>query len=68
MIGETALALLDLQEARKIAMSKDVKIDISAIDKKIKNLQNNKTTLTKVELRYANAVEIANSIKAAPVN
>lgn len=68
VIGETALALVDLREARQIAMSKNIKVDIAAIDNKIKNLLTNKTTLNKVELRYANAVEIANSAKAAPVN
>jgi hypothetical protein len=68
VIGETALALVDLQEAHDIAVTKGLKIDLTAIEKKIKYLQTNKTTATKAELRYANAVEIANSAKAAPVN
>jgi predicted transcriptional regulator len=68
VIGETALAIVDLQEALKIAKSNDVKVDIAAIDRKIKNFQTNKSPITKAELRYANAVEIANSAKAAPVN
>jgi hypothetical protein len=68
IIGETALALADLQEAHDIAVTKGLKIDLTAIEKKIKYLQTNKTTATKAELRYANAVEVANSAKAAPVN
>jgi hypothetical protein len=68
VIGETALALADLQEAHDIAVAKGLKIDLTTIEKKIKYLQTNKITATKAELRYANAVEIANSAKAAPVN
>jgi hypothetical protein len=68
IIGEATLALTDLQEARAIAMSKGVKVDLPAIDRKIKFLQTNKTISPKVELRYANAVEVASSAKAAPVN
>lgn len=68
VIGETGLALVDLQEARTIAFAKGLTVDLTAIDKKIKYLQTNKTTAVKAGLRYANAVEIANSLKAAPVN
>jgi hypothetical protein len=68
VIGETGLALADLQEARDIAVAKGLKKELPVIEKKIKYLQTNKTTATKAELRYANAVEVANTAKAAPVN
>jgi hypothetical protein len=62
IIGETALALSDLQEAHAIAVTKGLKIDLTTIEKKIKYLQTNKTTATKAELRYANAVSHFNSV------
>jgi hypothetical protein len=68
-IGETALAMVDLQEAHDVAIAKGMLTDLTAIDKKIKYLQTSKLITTKVALRYAEAVEIANANKAtATVN
>ncbi len=68
-IGETTLAMVDLQEAHDIATTKGMLTDLTAIDKKIKYLQTNKLIAAKVALRYANAVEVANANKAtATVN
>ncbi|MES2378516.1 MAG: hypothetical protein V4553_18130 [Bacteroidota bacterium] len=63
-IGETVLAMVDLQEAHDIATTKGMLTDLTAIDKKIKYLQTNKLIAAKVALRYADAVEIANANKA----
>lgn len=68
IIGETALAMVDLQEAHDIATVKSMLTDLTAIDKKIKYLQTNKLIGSKVALRYADAVEIANSKAAAIIN
>ncbi len=65
-IGEIPLAMVDLQEAHDIAMAKGMQTDLTAIDKKIKYLQTNKIAAVKAELRYAEAVEIANS--KTPIN
>lgn len=64
-IGETALAMVDLQEAHDVATAKGMLTDLTTIDKKIKYLQTNKLIAAKVALRYANAVEVANANKAA---
>ncbi len=60
-IGEAQLAMVDLQEAHDIATAKGMQTDLVSIDKKIKYLQTNKIAAVKAELRYAEAVEIANS-------
>ncbi|TSJ43531.1 hypothetical protein FO440_04910 [Mucilaginibacter corticis] len=60
-IGEVPLALADLQEAHDAAVDKGMLSDLTIINKKIKYLQTNKTLTTKAELRYADAVEAANS-------
>jgi hypothetical protein len=65
-IGEMPLAMVDLQEAHDIAIAKGMQADLTAIDKKIKYLQTNKIAAVKAELRYAEAVEIANS--KTPIN
>jgi hypothetical protein len=68
-IGENALAMVDLQEARDVATAKGMLTDLTAIDNKIKYLQTNKLIAAKVALRYADAVEVANANKAtATVN
>ncbi|MDB5159415.1 MAG: tetratricopeptide repeat protein [Mucilaginibacter sp.] len=60
-IGEVPLALMDLQEAHDVAVDKGMLSDLAIINKKIKYLQTNKILAAKVELRYADAVEVANS-------
>jgi hypothetical protein len=68
-IGENALAMVDLQEARDVATAKGMLTDLTTIDNKIKYLQTNKLIAAKVALRYADAVEVANANKAtATVN
>jgi len=60
-IGEVPLALSDLQEAHDVAVDKGMLSDLTIINKKIKYLQTNKILAAKAELRYADAVEVANS-------
>jgi hypothetical protein len=60
-IGEISLAKLDLQEARDLASAKGMQTDLAEIDKKINYLQTNKVVTAKAEMRYAEAVEAANS-------
>jgi hypothetical protein len=60
-IGEISLAKLDLQEARDLASAKGMQTDLVEIDKKINYLQTNKVVTAKAEMRYAEAVEAANS-------
>jgi hypothetical protein len=60
-IGEYTLAKADLQEAHDMATAKGLLADLPEINKRISFLQNNKPSSIKVESRYAEAVEIANS-------
>jgi hypothetical protein len=59
-IGETALARLDLQEAHDLANSKGFVADVATIEKKMHDLEFNKSLTPKAELRYAEAVEASN--------
>lgn len=61
IIGELALAKLDLQEAHDLAAAKGMQVDMAEIDKKIMYLQNNKVVAAKPAMHYAEAVELANS-------
>lgn len=61
IIGELTLAKLDLQEAHDLAAAKGMQVDVAEIDKKITYLQNNKVVAAKPTMRYAEAVELANS-------
>ncbi len=59
-IGELALAKLDLQEAHELANAKGFTADLAAIEKKMHDVEFNKTVAPKAELRYAEAVEANN--------
>jgi len=59
-IGEMALAKIDLLEAHNLAVANNFIADAQTADKMIHDLQFNKATGTKAELRYAEAVELAN--------
>jgi len=59
-IGELALAKLDLQEAHDLANTKGFATDLASIEKKIHDVEFNKTITPKAELRYAEAVEANN--------
>jgi hypothetical protein len=56
-IGEQALAKLDLQEAHDLAKLKGFTNDVTTIEKRIQEIQFNKSSSAKAELRYAEAVE-----------
>ena|ERR1700761_5907156 len=59
-IGELALAKLDLQEAHDLANTKGFTTDLASIEKKMHDVEFNKTVTPKAELRYAEAVEANN--------
>jgi hypothetical protein len=59
-IGEAALAKTDLQEAHDIANAKGFASDLPAIDKRMHDLELNKYSSPRSELRYAQAVEASN--------
>jgi hypothetical protein len=59
-IGEIALAKTDLQEAHDIATAKGLPADLALIDKEMEYLLSGKIASVKT-LRYAEAVEMANS-------
>ena len=67
-IGETNLAMADLQDAREAATNKGMLTDLTLIERRIKQLQANKTITAKVELRYADAVEAAAANAKSPIN
>lgn len=60
-IGEQPLAIRDLQEAHAIATTKGMQTDLAEINKRLLFLQTNKIVTVKIESRYDEAVEIANS-------
>jgi len=55
-MGDIALAQQDLAEARQLAAAKKWNDNVADIDKEVKYIQQNKTTASKTELRYADAV------------
>ena len=59
-IGEPILAKADLQEAHDIAGLKGYTTDVTIIEQRMHDLQFNKPSALKVELRYAEAVEAGN--------
>jgi hypothetical protein len=59
-IGEVALAKIDLQEAHDLANLKGFLTDVTAINKKMQDLEFNKSLSPKMGLRYAEAVEASN--------
>jgi len=59
-IGQAELAKIDLQEAHDIANAKGFASDLPAIDKRMHDLELNKYSSPRSELRYAQAVEASN--------
>jgi hypothetical protein len=59
-IGEMALAKIDLLEAHNLAAANNLVADVQTADKMMHDLQFNKAAGPKAELRYAEAVELAN--------
>jgi len=55
-MGDITLAQQDLAEARQLAAAKKWTDNMTDIDKEVKYIQQNKTTASKTELRYADAV------------
>jgi hypothetical protein len=55
-MGDISLAQQDLAEARQLAAAKNWLANVADIDKEVKYIQQNKTTASKTELRYADAV------------
>jgi len=55
-MGDVVLAQQDLTEARQLASAKGWIANVSDIDKEVKYIQQNRTTASKAELRYADAV------------
>jgi hypothetical protein len=58
-MGEMPLAQQDLTEARQIAAARAWPADIAAIDKELKYIQLNGGSMSKTELRYADAIPLA---------
>jgi len=59
-IGEMGLAKIDLQEAHDIAALKGFTEDAATIETRMREIQFDKPSATKAELRYSEAVELAN--------
>jgi hypothetical protein len=55
-MGEMTLAQQDLAEAKQIATTRLWAADAAAVDKELKYIQLNKESMSKTELRYADAV------------
>jgi len=62
-LGDLLQAQQDLAEARGLAVLTGRLVDVQLIDKKVKFVQSNKVWLPKSELRYAEAVDLANKAK-----
>jgi len=58
-MGDVTLAQQDLTEARALALAKTWTADVAGIDKEVKFIQQNRSSASKTELRYADALTIA---------
>jgi hypothetical protein len=57
-MGDVILAQQDLTEARALAMAKSWTANIADIDKEVKYIQLNRSSASKTEMRYADAVTL----------
>jgi len=55
-MGDVVLAQQDLTEARQLAFAKGWIVNVTDIDKEVKYIRLNRTSASKTELRYADAV------------